>query len=153
MNGIKTIIAVAGICFAGTAWSYSGGKPTVTCMEPIYRDFIPAQQVKGQPVPEVEAGSVIGFSVHRKPDPTTIRAEVKDLKLKLDIDHRNTFTIVKATLPPELNGKYARINIYAMAQKGECKSKDGWLIKVKDAAPVVEAEPEAEAEVAVTVEE
>ncbi len=153
MNGMKTIIAVAGICFAGSAWSYSGGKPTKKCMEPIFRDFIPAEQVKGQPVPEVEAESVIGFSVHRKPDPTTIRAEIKNIKLKLDIDHRNIFTVVKAKLPPELNGKYARINIYAMAQKGECKSKDGWLIKVKDAAPVVEAAVEAEAEAVETVEE
>ncbi len=140
IKGLKATIVVSAMCFTGSAFAYNAGNTTVKCVEPIFRDFIPAEQVKGGPVPEVDAESVIGFSVHRKPDPTTIRAEVKDIKLKLDIDHRNIYTMVKIKLPAELSGKYARVNLYAKAQKGECKSKDGWLIKIRKAAEVEAAE-------------
>ncbi len=144
IKGIKITIALGAMCFAGSTWAYNAGNTSERCVEPVFRDFIPAEHKRGEPVPEVEAESVVGFSVHRKPDPTTIRAEVRDIKLKLDVEHRNIFSIVKIKLPPELNGKYARINLYAIAQKGECKSKDGWLIKVKDAVPVAEAAVEEE---------
>ncbi len=139
IKGLKTSIILGAVFFTGSAFAYNSGNTTTKCVGPTFRDFIPAEQVKGGPVPEVEAESVIGFSVHRKPDPTTIRAEVKDIKLKLDIDHRNIYTIVKIKLPAELSGKYARINLYAIAQKGECKSKDGWLIKIKKAGESAES--------------
>lgn len=131
---MKASVVLGVMFFTGSAFAYNPGTTSERCVEPVFRDFIPAEQVPGGPVPEVEAESVIGFSVHRKPDPTTIRAEVKNIKLNLEYDHRDIYTIVKAKLPPELSGKYARINVYAHAQKGECKSKDGWLIKVKKAA-------------------
>ena len=134
IKGFKTAIVLGAMFFTGSAWAYNAGNVTEKCVGPIFRDFIPAEQIKGGPVPEVEAESIIGFSVHRKSDPTTIRAEIKDVKLKLEIDHRNIYTIVKTKLPAKFSGKYVRVNLYAKAQKGECKSKDGWLIKVKKKA-------------------
>ncbi len=134
IKGLTTSIIFGSIFFAGSAFAYNAGNTAERCIEPIFRDFIPAEQIKGEAVPEVEAESVIGFSVHRKPDPTTIRAEIKDIKLKLDIDNRKIYSVVTTKLPPELNGKYARVNVYALSQKGDCKSKDGWLIKIKKAA-------------------
>lgn len=133
IKGLKAAIAVGAMCFTSSVFAYNAGNTAERCVEPIFRDFIPAEQVKGGPVPEVDAEAVVTFMVHRKPDPTTIRAEVKDIKLKLDVEHRNIYSIVKAKLPPELTGKYARINLYAKAQKGGCKSKDGWLVKVRKA--------------------
>jgi len=134
IKGLKTTAVIAAMFFTGPAFAYNAGNTAVRCVEPIFRDFIPAEQVKGGPVSETDAESVITFAVHRKPDPTTIRAEVKGIKLKLEIDHRNIYSVVKAKLPPELSGKYARVNLYATAQKGGCKSKDGWLFKVRKAA-------------------
>ena len=49
-----------------------------------------------------------------------------------------------AKLPAVLNGKYARIHLKAKAQKGECRTKDGWLIKVKKAGAVAEEAAPAE---------
>lgn len=133
IKSLKATVVVGAMFFAGSAFAYNAGNVTEKCVGPIFRDFIPAEQVKGGPVPEVDAESVVTFMVHRKPDPTTIRAEVKDIKLKLNVEHRNIYSIVKTKLPAELSGKYARINLYATAQKGGCKSKDGWLIKVRKA--------------------
>ena len=140
IKGLRTSIILGAMFFTGSALAYNAGNTEGRCVAPIFRDFIPAEQVKGGPLPVVEAESVIGFSVHRKPDPTTIRAEIKDIKLKVDVDHRNIYSVVKIKLPPELNGKYARINVYAKAQKGDCKSKDGWLIKIKKAGEVADSE-------------
>jgi len=135
IKGLRTSIILGGMFFTGSVFAYNAGSIDKKCQLPIFRDFIPAEQVKGGPVPEVGAESVVQFSVHRGADLTTVRAEVRDLKLKLDIDDRNTYGIVKIKLPPELNGKYARINLYALSQLGgNCMAKGGWLIKVKKKA-------------------
>lgn len=135
IKGLRTSIILGGMFFTGSVFAYNAGNLDEKCKLPVFRDFIPAEQVKGGPVPEVEAESVVQFSVHRGADLSTVRAEVKDLKLKLDIDDRNTYGIVKIKLPPELNGKYARINLYGISQSASnCMAKDGWLIKVKKKA-------------------
>jgi len=135
ITGLRTSIILGALFFTGSAFAYNAGNVAEKCPLPVFRDFIPAEQVKGGPVPEVDAESVVQFSVHRGADLTTVRAEVRDLKLKLDIDDRNTYGIIKIKLPPELNGKYARINLYAISQSaGNCEAKDGWLIKIKKPA-------------------
>lgn len=132
IKGLKASIILSAIFFTGTASAYNAGNLEGKCPLPTFRDFIPAEQVKGGPVPEVEAESVVQFSVHRGADLTTIRAEVRDLKLKIEVEDRNSYGIVKIKLPPELNGKYARIHLYALSQSaGDCLAKDGWLIKIK----------------------
>jgi len=138
IKGLKTSLILSAVFFTGSAFAYNAGNLDEKCPLPTFRDFIPAEQVKGGPVPEVEAESTVQFSVHRGADLTTVRAEVRDLKLKLEIDDRNSYGIIKIKLPASLNGKYARINLYAISQSaGNCEGKDGWLIKVKKA-------PEAE---------
>jgi len=136
---IKTSILLGAMFFTGSAMAYNAGNLDEKCPLPTFRDFIPAAQVKGGPVPEVEAESVVQFSVHRGADLSTVRAEVRDLKLKLEIDNRNSYGIVKIKLPSELNGKYARLNLYAISQSaGNCEGKGGWLIKIKKKATTEE---------------
>ncbi len=116
-----------------------------TCKIPKIRNFEPAEHKKGEPVPEVAAEGEIAFYVSYVADPTTIRAVAKKkYQLKLVVDDRKPYYRVSANLPPELNGKYVRIDIYAKAQSGECVGKDGWLVKVKKAAETVETEAIAE---------
>ena len=139
IKGLKIGILFGAMFFTGSALAYNAGNIENSCVMPTFRNFVPAEQVKGGPVPEVEAESVVQFSVHRGADLSTVRVEVRDLKLKLDIDDRNTYGIVKIKLPPELNGKYARLNLYAISQSAaNCEGKGGWLIKIKKKA----AEPE-----------
>jgi len=132
IKGLKTSIILGAMFFTGSALAYNAGNLDEKCPLPTFRNFIPAAQVKGGPVPEVEAESTVQFSVHRGADLSTVRAEVRDLKLKLEVDDRNTYGIFKIKLPPELNGKYARLNLYAISQSaGNCEGKGGWLIKIK----------------------
>lgn len=119
------------------------------CKMPKIRSFEPAKHNKGEPVPEVEAEGKIGFYVSYVADPTTIRAVAKKKhKLKLTIDDRKPYYRVTANLPAELNGKYARIDIKATAQTGECVAKDGWLVKIKKAAETESVAPVVESEAA-----
>ncbi len=140
IKGLKAGIILGTMCFTGTAFAYNAGNFEEKCSVPTFSDFIPAEQVKGGPVPEVEAGSVVQFSVHRGGDLSTVRAEVRKLKLKLDVENRNSYGIVKIKLPAELNGKYARINLYvsSLGEAGSCKAKGGWLIKIKKAVETEE---------------
>jgi len=111
------------------------------CKIPKIRDFLPAEHKPGEPVPEVEAEGKVGFYVSHDADPTTIIAVAKKkYELKLTVDDRDPFYRVSANLPPELNGKYARIDIKVKAQAGLCVAKDGWLVKIKKAAETGSAE-------------
>ena len=65
----------------------------------------------------------------------------KDQPLKPNISDKQSYYLVSAKLPAGLNGKYARIHLKAKTQKGECRAKDGWLVKIKKAA--AEVAPEA----------
>lgn len=135
IKGLKTSLILSAVFFTGSAFAYNAGNVEEKCPLPTFRDFIPAAQVKGEPVPEVEAESTVQFSVHRGADLSTVRVEVRDLKLKFEVDDRNTYGIIKVKLPAELNGKYARLNLYAISQSaGNCEGKGGWLIKIKKAA-------------------
>ncbi len=109
--------------------------------QPQNSDLFHHLNIKGDPVPEVDPESEISFTVSGLADPTTIRATAKDLPLKLDIIDRKSYYQVKTILPAALTGKYVRIHLKVKAQKGECRTKDGWLIKIKKAADVT---PEAE---------
>jgi hypothetical protein len=140
---LRASIILGAMFFTGSAFAYNAGNVEEKCPLPTFRNFIPAEQVKGGPVPEVDAESVVQFSVHRGADLTTVRAEVRDIKLKIDVEDRNSYGIVKIKLPPELNGKYARINLYAISQSAaNCEAKDGWLIKIRKPAEASVAEEE-----------
>ena len=148
IKSLTTTIILGAAFFSGSAFAYNAGNTDDKCIAPKFRSFSPPEQTKDTPVPEVEPESEIGFTVSGTADPTTIRAAAKDLPLKLDIIDKKSYYQVSARLPAALNGKYARIHLKVKAQKGECRTKDGWLIKIKKAADVA-----TEAEEAPTTEE
>jgi len=121
------------IFFTHPVFAYNAGNVDKDCKPPKIKDFNPPEKTKETPVPEVASESEIGFTISGDADPTTIRALAKDEKLDLNIIDKMSFYQVTAKLPAELNGKFARINVRAMAQAGECVAKDGWLIKINEA--------------------
>ena len=130
--------------FASSAHAYNPGKLDDQCFAPKFKTFSPPEKKQDTPVPEVEPEAEIGFTVSGTADPTTIRAVAKDQPLELNIVDKKSYYKVTAKLPAVLNGKYARIHLKAKAQKGECRTKDGWLIKIKKAADVAEEAAPAE---------
>ena len=144
IKSLTTTIILGTVFFSGSAFAYNAGDTEKKCLDPKFRSFSPPEKTKDTPVPEVDPESEIRFTVSGYADPTTIRAAAKDQPLKLDIIDKKSYYQVSARLPAVLNGKYARIHLKAKTQKGECRSKDGWLIKIKKAADVAtEAEPAA----------
>ncbi len=144
IKNVTTTIILGSVLLSGSAFAYNAGNTDDKCLAPKFKTFSPPEHTKGNPVPEVAPESEISFTVSGYADPTTIRAMAKDQPLKLDIIDRKSYYQVKAKLPAVLNGKFARIHLKAKTQKGECRSKDGWLIKIKKAADVAtEAEPAA----------
>ncbi len=135
---------VGAMLFASSAYAYNAGKIDEKCFAPKFKTFSPPEKTKDTPVPEVEPEAEIGFTVSGTADPTTIRALAKDQPLDLNIVDKKSYYKVTAKLPAVLNGKYARIHLKAKAQKGECRTKDGWLIKIKKAADVAEEAAPAE---------
>ena len=140
IKSLTTTLILGAVFFSGSAFAYNPGRSDDKCLAPKFKSFSPPEKTKDTPVPEVEPESEIGFTVSGYADPTTIRAVAKDQPLELDIIDRSSYYQVSARLPAVLNGKYVRIHLKVKAQKGECITKDGWLIKVKKAA---EAAPEA----------
>ena len=125
---IKTVI-VSTLFFSHTAYALYDANEK--CLAPKFRSFSPAEQVKGGSVPEVEPEAIVGFSVSGYADPTTIVATAKGISLDLNVVDRSSYYQVSIQLPADFNGKYVRIHLKAHAQKGNCKTKDGWLVKVK----------------------
>ena len=145
IKSLTTTIILGTVFFSGSAFAYNAGDTEKKCLTPKFRSFSPPEHTQGNPVPEVDPESEIGFTVSGYADPTTIRATAKDQPLKLDIIDKKSYYKVSARLPAVLNGKFVRIHLKVKAQKGECRAKDGWLIKIKKAADVAtEAAPTTE---------
>ena len=111
--------------FASSAFAYNSGNTERKCQDPKFKSFFPAHKS------EVDPESEISFTVSGYADPTTIKAVAKNVPLELTIVDKNSFYDVSAKLPASLTGKYARIHVRAH-NTVECKSKDGWLIKIRD---------------------
>ncbi len=146
IKSLTTTIILGAVFFSGSAFAYNAGNTDDRCIAPKFKTFSPPEKTKDTPVPEVEPEAEVGFTVSGTADPTTIRAVAKDQPLKLDIIDRKSYYQVKARLPAVLNGKYVRIHLKVKAQKGECITKDGWLIKVKKTTEVATETTPAAAE-------
>ena len=134
IKSLKKLGILGLILFSNNALAYDPGTPDRECKPPKFRDLNPPEQVKGEPVPEVEAETDIEFTVSGYADPTTLTAFAKNEPLKLNIVDKNSFYQVSAKLPAILNGKFARIKLRVKAQGGSCITQDGWLIKIKNAS-------------------
>ncbi|WP_428356621.1 hypothetical protein [Methyloprofundus sp.] len=126
-KSLKFVCLIASIGFVNSAFAYNSGNTEQNCKDPKFKTFFPAHKS------EVDPESEISFTVSGYADPTTIKAMAKNVPLELTIVDKNSFYAVSAKLPASLTGKYARIHVKAH-NSVECKSKDGWLIKIRDKA-------------------
>jgi hypothetical protein len=146
IKSLKNSSILVVICFSTSSFAYNAGHVESSCKKPRFDSVVPDKRKKGDPVPEVGAESEIEFTVSGYADPTTIVAMAKKERLKLDIVDKNSFYRVTSMLPAVLNGKYARIDLKAKMQGGDCIGKGGWLLNINKAT-------EAEVEVKEAVEE
>lgn len=137
---LRMTLFLSAVLFAGNVLAY-GDDEGEKCKKPKFRSFEPEH------LSEVDPETEISFHVSNWADPTTITAEARKVPMKVEVVDKMNFFVATAKLPPEINGKYARIHITALAMDGRCFSQDGWLLKVKKAKtePAAPAASEGEA--------
>ncbi len=139
--------------FTGSTYAFEVGGARHYCKPPQFRDFVPAERVRNQPFIEVAPESIIAVKAMGSIDPSTIRVFAKKIVLEPTVVDKKSFFQITAKLPAELRGGFARIDLIAQAHKGECIGKDGWLIKIKEAATIAEAVDSVTAEEAIQANE
>lgn len=134
---LRNTMLVGMLVFAGNALAY-GDDSDKKCKKPKFRTFEPAH------LSEVAPETEISFHVSNWADPASITAEAKKVPMKVEVEDKMNYFIGTAKLPASLSGTYARIHITAKADDGGCLGQDGWLLKIKKAAPAAAAETPAE---------
>jgi hypothetical protein len=151
ITNLKYCFLLSAIFFAGSSYAFEVGGARHYCKPPQFRDFSPPERVRNQPFIEVEPGSEIAVKAMGSIDPLSIRMFAKKIVLEPTIVDKQNFFQITATLPTELPSGFARIDLIAQADKGECIGKDGWLIKIKEATKAVTTDKTAVSEKPETV--
>ncbi|TAL46713.1 MAG: hypothetical protein EPN89_09925 [Methylovulum sp.] len=112
----------------GSASAYSPEEKDTVCKKPRFTDFTLTTYNAPENI-EVAPESEFYFRVSAWADPSTISLTVKNKPLKFTVESNSSFHKVKAKLPAELTGQFARINTGAKALLG-CDDQAGWLVKV-----------------------
>ena len=121
--------------------AYSAGEVEEVCKKPQVREFsLPTYQEPDNI--EVAPESEFSFKLSDWTDPQTIRLTLKEQPAVFTVESNSSFHKITAKIPPELTGKYVRIDLFSKAVLG-CYAREGWLIKVADK---IEAQPQAENE-------
>ncbi len=132
-------IALAAILFSSvSALAYDDEKEKEKCKIPKIQEFtLPVYEAPDNK--EVPPETEFSFVVSGWANPKKITlGNGKGVDIPFTVDSKETFHKVKAKLPPELTGKYVRINARIPAML-ECYSTVGWLIKVADKPKTAEA--------------
>jgi hypothetical protein len=62
IKNVTTTIILGAVFFSGSAFAYNAGNTEKKCLDPKFRSFSPPEHKTGEPIPEVEPESEIGFT-------------------------------------------------------------------------------------------
>ncbi len=103
-----------------------GGGSENSCIKPRLDKFFPPHLETAAP------GSSLSFMAFNVAKPEQISVTVKTIPVKVTIEDKESFLLVKGTLPESLNNTVARVNIKVDAGSSKCSAEDGWLVKISD---------------------
>ena len=128
MNTKTVYLGLLVFLFSGNVLAYSGStasKPRKSvCTAPKLTQFTPPH------LSEVTPHAGFSFMASKKTSPKSIVVNIKKQPVEIDISETNKGFLITGKIPAELEKTYARVQIYAKGTNG-CKSKDGWLLKIK----------------------
>jgi hypothetical protein len=104
--------------------SAGGGGSESACAKPQFSKFTPEN------LTTVAPGSSFSFLAFNVGKPEQIEVNVKSIPVKVTVEDKDSFYLVKGILPNELNNTVARINIKVNAKLSRCEGENGWLIKI-----------------------
>lgn len=106
--------------------SVGGGGGSEGCLKPRLSKFLPAH------LSTVAPGSEFSFMAVGVQRPEQISVTVKSIPVKLTVEDKEAFYLVKGQLPPSLTKTAARINIKVTAKYSKCDAENGWLLKIAE---------------------
>lgn len=132
---MKTTIITSALTIAigflsSSALAYEDERLEEVCKKPKFHDFSLPTYHEPEKI-EVPSESVFEFKVSVWSNPDTIKLTARKEKIPFTVESNSSFHRVKAKLPADLNGKFARINAYVKAVLG-CDEQAGWLVKIAD---------------------
>ena len=129
-NVLKRCSIVALFISSASSHAYSVEGNEAVCKKPYIREFsLPIYQEpeKAEVAPESE----FTFTLSAWTNPETIKLQIKGKDLPYTLESNSSFHRVRAKIPAELTGQFARIDATGTAVLG-CYNKEGWLIKIAD---------------------
>lgn len=103
--------------------AYGSSSSTKACTKPHFSEFSPSDKA------EVAPQSAFSFLASSATNPKSIKVEIKNQTVEIKVTEKGQGYQVTGTLPGNLKGTSARININAETLS-KCKGNDGWLIKI-----------------------
>ncbi len=103
-----------------------GGGGGENCLKPRLSKFLPAH------LSTVAPESEFSFMAAGVQHPDQISVTVKSIPVKLTVEDKEAFYLVKGKLPPSLTKTAARINIKVTSKYSRCDAENGWLLKIAD---------------------
>jgi hypothetical protein len=110
---------------ATQAFGYGSSSSTKACTKPHFSEFSPADKA------EVAPQSTFSFLASSNTNPKSIKVDIKKQPTEIKISPKGQGYLVSGTLPSDLKGTTARINITA-ENPSNCKENEGWLIKISE---------------------
>jgi hypothetical protein len=66
------------------------------------------------------------------PNPDQITVTVKTVPVKVTMEDKGSFFLVKGNYPNHINNTVARVDIRVKSDLARCSAEDGWLIKITE---------------------
>jgi hypothetical protein len=134
MKITKSVLLVAAILASSAAVAYSPDELEKGCHKPKFTDFT-LTEYKVPEKTETAPESEFSFKVQEWTNPDSIKLTIKKQPLPFTVESNSAFHKVKAKIPAEFTGKFARLDVSAKVIDGECHDATGWLLKIADKAP------------------
>jgi hypothetical protein len=106
--------------------SGSSGSQDAACIKAKVSNFSPGH------LASVKPGSAFSFMVSGSNGPGHIHVSIREQAIKLDVETKDTFYLVKGSLPADIKNETIRISVSAKSKVSKCDNDTGWLLKVSE---------------------
>lgn len=133
MRILKIFLALSALGFSNIAWTQStghighgGGGGGSDCIKAkISRN-------KPENMATVAPGSEFSFAASGSNGPGHIHVSIKQQPIAVTVEDKDTFYLVKGTLPEDIKNTVVRISVELKSKVGKCDAEGGWLLKVSE---------------------
>ncbi|MGD0958227.1 MAG: hypothetical protein ABSB19_00320 [Methylomonas sp.] len=131
----KVFIAVLpALCFSGAALAqampshtgHGGGSGDDACIRAKISHYTPEH------LASVKPGSAFSFTVSGSNGPKHIHVSIRQEPLKVAVEDKDTFYLVKGVLPENFKNETVRISVQVKAKFSKCDTDGGLLLKVTE---------------------